>query len=188
MKGLSNVVAVVAFGTLLGASAVHAQGAEFSLGGGIGIPTGSFDNTNKTGWMGLAAVSFVPNGAPVGIQIDGQYQQYKFDGGGSSKERFLIGTANVVFKFKTSEESAFRPYLIGGGGVYNFKATGATTVGGVTSTTGSTTKFGLNGGAGFDFKTGGVGLFAESRFHDVFSSGENLKFIPITVGIRFGGS
>jgi len=188
MKGLTKVVAVLVVGTLISAPALRAQGAEFSLGGGVGIPTGTFDNTNKTGWMGLAAISFVPNGSPVGIQFDGQYQQYKFDGGGSSKERFLIGTGNLVFKFKTAEGSAFRPYLIGGGGVYNFKATGATTIGGVTSTTGSTTKFGINAGAGFDFKTGGVGLFAESRFHDVFTSGGNLKFIPITVGIRFGGS
>jgi hypothetical protein len=188
MKGLKKVVAAVALGTLLSAPAARAQGAEFSLGGGLGVPTGNFDNTNKLGWMGLAAISFVPNGAPVGIQIDGQYQQYKFDGGGSSKERFLIGTANVVFKFKTSDQSVFRPYLIGGGGVYNFKDTGATTVGGVTSTAGSTTKFGLNAGAGFDFKAGGAGLFVESRFHDVFTAGSDRTFVPITVGIRFGGS
>jgi hypothetical protein len=188
MKGLSKVVAALSVATLLAAPALRAQGAEFSLGGGVGIPTGTFDNTAKMGWMGLAAVSFVPNGAPVGIQFDGQYQQYKFDAGGSLKDRFLIGTANVVFKFKTSEESAFRPYLIGGGGVYNLKTTGATSVGGVTSTTGSTTKFGVNAGAGFDFKAGSAGLFVESRFHDVFTSGSNVKFIPITVGIRFGGS
>jgi hypothetical protein len=188
MRVLSKGIAVLAVSMLLSAPALRAQGAEFSLGGGVGIPTGAFDNTNKLGWMGLAAVSFVPEGSPVGIQFDGQYQQYKFDGGGSAKERFLIGTGNVVFKFKSSEGTAFRPYLIGGGGVYNYKATGATTVGGVTSTTGSTTKFGLNAGAGFDFKAGAAGLFAEARFHDVFSPGENLKFIPITVGIRFGGS
>jgi outer membrane protein with beta-barrel domain len=183
-KGFAALTAV----TLLGAPALRAQGAEFSLGGGLGIPLGTFDDFAKMGWMGLAAVSFVPNGSPVGIQFDGQYQQYKFDGGGSFKERFLIGTGNVVFKFKTSEESAFRPYLIGGGGVYNVKDTRSTTVGGVTSTNGSTTKFGLNAGAGFDIKAGGAGLFVEGRFHDVFTSGENTKFIPITVGIRFGGS
>lgn len=188
MRGLSKGVAALALATLLSAPAVHAQGAEFSLGGGLGIPLGTFDNAAKMGWMGLAAVSFVPNGFPLGIQIDGQYQQYKFDGGGSLKDRFLIGTGNLVYKFKTSAESAFRPYLIGGGGVYNVKTTGATSIGGITSTTGSVTKFGLNGGAGFDFKAGAVGLFAEARFHDVFTPGANLKFVPITVGVRLGGS
>jgi hypothetical protein len=188
MRGLVKSAAAVALGMLLSASTARAQGAEFSLGGGLGIPLGTFDDAAKMGWMGLAAVSFVPNGSPVGIQFDGQYQQYKFDGGGSFKERFLIGTGNIVFKFKTSEESTFRPYLIGGGGVYNVKDTRSTTVAGVTSTNGSVTKFGLNAGAGFDVKAGGAGLFVEGRFHDVFTAGSNVKFIPITVGIRFGGN
>ena len=186
MRGLLKGVAALTLGTLLAAPALRAQGAEFSLGGGVGIPLGTFDDAAKMGWHGLAAVSFVPNGAPVGIQIDGQYQQFKLDGFTDTKERFLMGTANVVFKFKTSEESTFRPYLIGGGGVYNLKTTGNVTPG--TLFEGGVTKFGINAGAGFDFKAGGAGLFLEGRFHDVFTSGENVKFIPITVGIRFGGS
>jgi hypothetical protein len=186
MKGFSRGITALAVGMLLGAPALRAQGAEFALGGGIGVPTGTFDDAVKTGWHGLAAVSFVPNGWPVGIQIDGQYQQYKFDGSSSLKERFLIGTANIVFKFKSSEESKVRPYLIGGPGVYNLKATGTNDIGALTS--GGTTKLGFNAGVGFDFKAGGAGLFVESRFHNVFTSGPNTKFIPITLGIRLGGS
>jgi hypothetical protein len=186
MKGLSKGLAALTVGMLLGAPALRAQGAEFALGGGIGVPTGTFDDAAKIGWHGLAAISFVPNQWPVGIQVDGQYQQYKLDGFSDTKERFIMGTANLVFKFKTSEESAFRPYLIGGGGVYNFKQTGSADPGQILE--GGTTKFGINAGAGFDFKAGGAGLFIEGRFHDVFSPGDNLQFIPITVGIRFGGS
>ena len=188
MRGIAKGFAIVAVGMLLGAPALRAQGAEFSLGGGLGIPLGDFDDAAKMGWMGLGAVSFVPNGSPVGIQIDAQFQQYKFDGGGDLKDRFLIGTGNAVFKFKTSEESTFRPYLIGGGGVYNIKTTGTDDVGGVIDTDNSTTKFGLNAGAGFDFKAGSAGLFVEGRFHNVFTPGSDVKFIPITVGIRFGGN
>jgi Outer membrane protein beta-barrel domain len=186
MRGLAKGIAALAAGMLLAAPALHAQGAEFALGGGVGIPTGTFDNAVKTGWHGLAAVSFVPNGWPVGIQIDGQYQQYKFDGSASLKERFIMGTANIVFKFKSSEESKVRPYLIGGPGIYNMKATGTDDIGNLTS--GGTTKFGFNAGVGFDFKAGGAGLFIESRFHNVFVSGADTKFIPITLGIRLGGS
>jgi hypothetical protein len=185
MKGLTKVVAALTVGTLLGTSALQAQGAEFALGGGVGFPLGSFDDVAGTGWHGLAAISFVPNGAPVGIQFDGQYQQYSMNGPSSLKERFLMGTGNIVFKFKTSDQSTFRPYLIGGGGVYNFKTTGSADPGDIIE--GGTTKFGINLGAGFDFKAGGAGLFIESRFHDVFTSGENLKFLPVTIGIRFGG-
>jgi hypothetical protein len=173
---------------LLAAPALRAQGAEFALGGGAGFPLGSFDDAAKVGWHGLGAVSFVPNGWPVGIQIDGQYQQYKFDGSESLKDRFIMGTGNLVFKFKSSEESKVRPYLIGGGGVYNMKATGTNDLGTLVDTENSTTKFGLNAGAGFDFKAGGAGLFIEGRFHDVFTEGEDVKFIPVTLGIRFGGS
>ncbi|HEV2084004.1 MAG TPA: hypothetical protein VGR09_02905, partial [Gemmatimonadales bacterium] len=117
MRVFTKGFAALTVATLLGAPALRAQGAEFSLGGGVGFPMGSFNDVAKTGWHGLAAVSFVPNGSPVGLQFDGQYQQFKLDAGTSSglKERIIMGTANVVFKFKTSEGSTFRPYLIGGG-------------------------------------------------------------------------
>jgi len=190
MRGLSRGIAALAVGMLLGAPALHAQGAEFSLGGGIGIPLDQFDDAAKLGWHGLAAVSFVPNGWPVGIQIDGSYQQFNLDdtafpGFSGLKNRFIMGTGNIVFKFKSSEESSFRPYLIGGGGVYNSKITGSDDPGDVIP--GGETKFGINAGAGFDIKTSGIGLFVEGRFHDVFTDGPNTKFIPITLGVRFGG-
>jgi hypothetical protein len=186
MRNLSKSLAALTCGMLLGAPVLRAQGAEFALGGGVGFPTGNFDNAVKTGWHGLVGVSFVPNGWPVGIQIDGQYQQYKFDGSASLKDRFIMGTGNIVFKFKSSDQSKVRPYLIGGPGIYNIKATGTNDIGNLT--TGGTTKFGFNAGVGFDFKAGGAGLFLESRFHNVFTSGADVKFIPVTLGIRLGGS
>jgi hypothetical protein len=192
MRGLIKGAAALALGMLLSAPTARAQGAEFALGGGLGVPLGDFDDSGaKLGWHGLAAISFVPEGWPVGIQVDGSYQQFSLEDGGfpgftGLKNRVLMGTGNVVFKFKTSDESTFRPYLIGGGGVYNTKVTGADDPGDVLP--GGETKFGLNAGAGFDFKAGGAGLFIEGRFHNVFTDDSNMQFIPITVGIRFGGS
>lgn len=185
---------VVAFALTLGlgAAPLYAQGAEFSLGGGVGFPLSDFDDIANMGWHGLAGISFVPTGWPIGIQIDGQYQQYKLDEDvvlrDDLKDRLILGTANIVYKFKTSEGSTFRPYLIGGGGVYNLKTTGADDVSGVVDTDNSETKFGINAGAGFDFKAGSIGLFLEGRFHDVFfSDSPDLRFIPVTVGVRLGG-
>jgi hypothetical protein len=174
---------------LLSAPAVRAQGAEFALGGGVGVPLGDFDDAAKLGWHGLAAVSFVPDGWPVGIQFDGSYQQFGLDDTGGFtglKTRFIQGTGNVVFKFKTSDESTFRPYLLGGVGVYNGKTTADDDPGDVLG--GGETDFGINAGVGFDFKAGGAGLFLEGRFHNIFTSGSNTRFIPITLGIRFGGN
>lgn len=192
MRVVSKSVAALALGMLVGASAARAQGAEFSLGGGASIPLSTFGDFAKTGFNGMVAVSFAPSSFPLGIQIDGMYQRLKNEdiipGGRSSQ--ILQGTGNLIYKFKTSEESTFRPYLIGGAGIYNFKQVSGDDVAGPgVGNTGSTgTDFGLNGGAGFDFKAGSIGLFLEGRFHNVFTDGEDVKFIPITVGIRLGGN
>lgn len=189
---VTKALGALAIGLLVSASSLHAQGVEFSLGGGLGVPLGDTSDRDKLGWHGLAGLSFVPTGWPVGIQVDGQFHQFKLDDavqppGGKLKDRLIFGTGNIVYKFKTSETSSIRPYLIGGGGVYNLKTTGAGNLGTVLGTDNSTTKFGLNAGAGFDFKAGSVGLFIEGRFHDVFTDGTDYRFIPITLGLRFGG-
>jgi hypothetical protein len=182
-----GVMALLA-GSLATARVAHAQegtGVEFGLGGGIDLPLGNFDDAAKMGFHGIGEVSFIPNAWPVGIQIDGNYSRFSDDTPLDVKFQMIYGTANIVYKFKSSEDAKFRPYLIGGGGVYNFKATGddVPDIG-----DNSVTKFGLNAGAGFDIKAGSAGLFVEGRFHDIFTEGENTKFIPITVGVRFGGS
>src|SRR3954464_4723323 len=76
MKVLAKSVAVLTLGMLLATPSLKAQGVEFGLGGGVGVPLGDFDDTSKLGWHGLAELSFVPNGWPVGIQFDGSYQQF----------------------------------------------------------------------------------------------------------------
>jgi hypothetical protein len=183
MRGLSIGAAALALGLLLGAPAAHAQ-AEFSIGGGVGIPLGDFDDAAKLGWQGTAAVSFAPQNAPIGFQIDGSYAQYSDDSPLDIKSQFIYGTANAVYRFATAQDSRFHPYIIGGAGVYNLKPTGDDVIG----DPGSETKFGINAGAGFDIKAGGAGLFVEGRFHNIFTEGSNTTFIPINVGIRLGGS
>jgi opacity protein-like surface antigen len=168
--------------SMLGAPALRAQGAEFSIGGGVGVPLGNFDDVVKIGWQGTAAVSFVPRNLPVGIQVDGTFSQFGDESPLDIKSQLIYGTVNAVYRFVTSESSRLRPYLIGGGGVYNSKSTGGDALGG------STTKFGINAGAGVDFKAGSAGVFLESRFHDVFFAGPNVQFLPINLGVRFGGS
>ena len=189
MRGILGGAAVVALGMLLSAPAVRAQGAEFSLGGGATIPMGAFSDEAKTGFHGLVAVSFAPSSFPLGIQIDGMYQRLKQDDSfvGDRSIQFLQGTANLIYKFKTSEDSQFRPYLIGGVGLYNAKLVGGDDVA-VPGEGNTETDFGLNAGAGFDIKAGGIGLFLEGRFHDVLTEGEDARFIPITLGIRLGGN
>jgi opacity protein-like surface antigen len=180
MKALAGLTAL-AVSLLPGVPAVSAQDAEFTLGAGVAVPLGDFDDVVKIGWQGMAGVSFSPRSLPVGIHVDGTFSQFGDESPLDIKSQLIYGTVNAVYRFESSEASSFRPYLIGGGGIYNSKETGSDAL------SGSTTKFGVNAGAGVDFNVGGAGLFVEGRFHDIFVEGPNLQFFPINVGIRFGG-
>jgi opacity protein-like surface antigen len=176
-KGITTVTLAL----VLGANPLRAQGVEFSLGAGVGIPLGNFDDVVKVGWQATGAVSFAPRNLPVGIQVDATFSRFSDETPADVSNQLVYGTANAVYRFTSSDESRFRPYLIGGLGVYNSKLTGSDAL------DDSSTKFGFNAGAGFDFKAGGAALFLEGRFHNVFVSGPNVEFFPINVGVRFGG-
>jgi hypothetical protein len=179
---LGKAVAASAIAVALLASMAGAQTpVEFGLGAGISIPSGTTNDGLKSGWHGTALVQFKPAASPVGLQVDGSYNHLGFDGVGGKYE-VINGTANAVYTFSVAPETQFRPYLIGGGGVYNLKAKPDV---GFSS---SDTKFGINVGAGFNIRTSGIGVFVEGRFHNVFVPGSDFHYIPITVGVRFGGS
>ena len=182
VRGLM-ILGVVAVGSA--ASAQAQMPVSFGIGGGVTIPAGSTSDALKTGWHGLALVRFKPAASPVGFQIDGMYQRLSFDAAlPDGYVQVINGTANAVFSFPVSEETRFRPYIIGGVGVYNSKA--KFDVGPDGS---GETDFGFNAGAGFDISFGGGTFFAEGRFHNVFvSDADDTKLIPITVGVRFGGN
>lgn len=184
MSAIRSALLGAALAASVGAAPAVAQGAEFSLGGGLTLPLGNFDDAAKLGWHGMGAVSFVPENLPVGFQIDGSFSRLSDESPADIQSQLIYGTGNVIYKFKVAEDTKFRPYLIGGGGVYNVDAKGDDVPSGVESVT----KFGLNAGAGFDFKAGSAGVFLEGRFHNVFTEGDNLNFIPFTVGVRFGGT
>jgi opacity protein-like surface antigen len=182
MKGLLKGMAALGVVAALGATSAQAQGTRITagVGGGIAIPLGSYSDFTKTGWDVTGAVQFKPASSPVGFQIDGTYQENKFDPSSAGKDQWIYGTGNIVYWLPVSEETKIRPYLLGGGGVYHVKA--KPTVG----TSSSVTKFGLNAGAGFDLDfQNNIGLFIEGRFHNVFVQGSDAKFIPINVGLRF---
>ena len=166
--------------SLLASAPLQAQGAEFSLGGGLAVPLGTYDDIAKVGWQGTAALSFLSRSA-FGARIDGMYARFSTETADDIQSQLIHGTANVVYRFQGSRTTRLRPYLIGGGGIYNLKAVGDD------APEGSSTDLGINLGAGFDIGAGGARLFMEARWHNVFLEGGNIKFLPITLGIRFGG-
>lgn len=185
MSAIRSVVLGAVLLASVGAAPAVAQGAKFSVGGGLTLPLGDLGDGTSTGFHGMAGVGFQPANFPVGIQIDGMYNRLGLDDDVDGSFRIIQGTANAVYRFQTSEDTKIRPYIIGGVGLYNGKVSGDDIPDEFEE---SETDFGINGGAGFDFVAGSLSLFVEGRFHNVFTEGNSSNFIPITVGVRLGGS
>lgn len=181
MTRSARSAAVLLLGVLLLSAPLHAQGVGLTLGGGLAVPLGTYDEVVKLGWHGTAGLSFAAGSFPLGFRIDGTFAQFSDEIVPEIKTQVMNGTANAVYRFPSSGTTRFSPYVIGGLGVYNTKASGEG------APEGSATEAGINLGAGFDIRAGGAGLFVEARWHNMFLEGENLKFLPITLGIRFGG-
>jgi hypothetical protein len=151
---------------------------EIAVGGGATEPTGDFGNAAKLGWHGLATVTVFPSGGVLGIQATGFYGQNNFDPGGG-KWKLAAGLAELRLNMRTT--AAFKPYFTAGGGVVNYKAALSS------GPTASQTKGAVDGGLGVAYSAGGDGgIFLQLRYINVFASGSDLNFIPITIGAHFG--
>lgn len=179
MKGLMKGAAIAAVALALGTGAAQAQIAQFGVGGGVSIPTGDAGDALNTGFHGGAHVRLSPPALPVAFQIDGLFQRFGTDADDVNFQSLSV-TGDVVWTLPSAPATPVKPYLLGGVGLYNYKFTGDGVPAGFDE---STTDFGINVGAGFNF---GKKLFAEARFHRVFTDGDSdLNIIPITVGLRF---
>ena len=183
MKRMIRGVAV-GLAVALSAQAAHAQaGLSLGIGGGAVVPTGTLADFSKTGWNATLSARVKPAVSPLGFQVDGFYNRLSLDGV-DGNTRVLGGTANALFSLPGA---IVHPYLTGGVGVYNMKAT----VDGVGS--GSDTKFGLNGGVGMDLGVGPAKFYAEGRLHAIMKGSVDSQtleettayMIPLTVGLRW---
>jgi opacity protein-like surface antigen len=97
--------------------------------------------------------------------------------------QIINGTVDAVYSLTWSTDTPIRPYIFAGGGVYNVKPVGDDVLEG----TDGDTKFGINAGAGFDYRASdNLGIFLESRFHLSFTDPDNINVLPISVGVRIG--
>jgi hypothetical protein len=200
MKRILTGAAVLGF-SLLASGAVAAQDAvsrspvQFGVMGGVTFPVGNSSDAVKTGWNAGALLNFGFANSPVGLRVDGSWNQmnYKNTSGldlSGVHLRLLDATADAVFNVGTRSPTQF--YVLGGVGVYNFKTTGSNN--NFDFSSGSTTKFGLNGGVGVKFTAGPLAPFLEARYHYVFSgdsfnnnnSGSSaFQMVPISIGLTF---
>jgi hypothetical protein len=145
----------------------------------------------STGYDIAAHIGFKPALSPVGLRVEGMFNQFDLKGTGTDfKAKILAGTANLVI-MSSAAPGSMRPYFIGGAGVYNLKLSSSS----LNASSDSETKFGLNGGAGLDLALSGINVFAEARYHHVFSKDDatganNTAFVPLVVwplALQYGG-
>ena len=182
---MKSMLRGVAFGLAVAMSAQAAQAQSnlsLGIGGGAVIPTGSMADFSKTGWNATLTARVKPGVSPVGFQLDGFYNRFGFDGI-DGNTRILGATANALFSLPGA---VAHPYVIGGLGMYNMKAT-------VGDVSGSDTKFGVNGGLGVDVGVGPAKFYAEGRLHAIMKGSVDSQsleettayMVPLTVGLRW---
>jgi hypothetical protein len=151
-------------------AAAQAQGATFGVGAG-----GLFYLEEGAGGPDFGATGLVGFGGggerPIGFRIDGTYVP------SSDFADYAMFLAGVVYTFKTSPDSKFHPYLIGGGGlIINF----------ITDDTDLDAA--IHAGAGFNYQTSGrIKPFVEARFINEFVTGGSFKMLQVLAGVKFGG-
>ena len=181
MKHMRNAVEGLSLGLVATAGLAGAQemggtrAVQFGIGAGATVPVGDVGDAFGTGFHIMGSLGFQPAAMPVGFRLDATWISLGAEGNSSADDlRVISGTANAVLTIANS--GGVKPYVLGGVGVYNFDAGGD-----------SETKFGLNGGGGFEFPLAGFSTFAEARFHHVFMDDgqDGLQLIPIMFGIKF---
>jgi opacity protein-like surface antigen len=175
---------LVASGFLMAVAAAPAAAQArgyIGFGAGAAIPTGDFADTHKVGWLGQVIGGITGPSGRLGGRIDGDYSRHSLKGTTGGHTALFGANADVVLNFGTTASKA-RPYVLAGVGFYNVKST----VTGVGST--SDTKGAFNGGAGVNIKTSGnMAVYLEGRFVSVRAEGGSANFIPLSIGLRWGG-
>ena len=199
MKRSVLAVAALALATAALSSTAQAQMAAparpFTVGvsAGASIPTGDLSDKStggaQTGFNVNGIIGYEPSTMPFGLRGEVMYNRFAVDknltGGVSANYSVLGGNVDALFSLGTG--AGVRPYLIGGIGYSQLKAS-ANQSGASASV--SKSGIGFNGGIGFKFPLGELSTFAEARYHYVNTKDDNLgspnaSFVPISFGILF---
>lgn len=174
----SRNTAVLALALCLAwAPAAHAQSmTSIGIAAGATIPTGDFGNQTQTGYHGMVTLDVHPPLAPIGMRLDGMFNELDYKAGltASGKAHIWAATANIVL----NPSGFVGPYAIGGLGVYHqvFPTTGL-------AQAHTNDHAGVNAGIGFRFGLTGFYAFAEARYHKVLD--QPTQFVPISFGLVF---
>ena len=204
-----SIVAVLTLALVpaLAAQTDNGRFVHFGALAGVTSPVGQVaDYTHRD--MNLGAL--ITLGAPMSrwsVRVDGQWQRLAARQPYNSASLLCVpchppiqpdAQSYRVFDVTTSAVYNLTPasltdvYLIAGAGVYNESQYDPNS-----RTSASSTRMGINGGAGVRFRLSGLQPFVELRYHNMIGShsfefangaynpARNIQFIPLSVGLVF---
>ena len=168
---------------LLAAAPLHAQRpVALGIAGGVSLPQGTFGDGVDMGWRALVTLAVSSPMHPLGLRIDGAYDQFDFGGGAAvalrgGRQTITSGTLNATYRLPMTR-SALSPYLIGGLGAHHLACAGGVSCGG-------TTRFGWSAGLGTKLTGLHLRTFIEARIQTVSLGGSDARYFPVTFGLLF---
>jgi hypothetical protein len=152
------------------------------ISAGASLPSGDLANTASSGYNVAGHLYFNPSKTSrIGTRFDLGYDNWSPKNNADATLRSLAVVANVIAK-SGNNTSTYRPYVIGGVGIFKTKVEfrGA---GGIALDESS--DVGGQLGAGVDIPLAGFTTFIEARYVMVSRSPSSWSYIPVTVGLHF---
>ena len=165
----------------------------------VGVGTGTNITTNTLRDLGYASALHVQvpigwsrRGNLLGIRTEWAIQRLegRARGGFTNLDpQIYSGVAMLTLDLPLTAAKNTAFYLMGGGGVYQFRNIGATSsltasFPGIDQTSKSEVKWGLTGGAGLEVHViGASSLYLQTAFTNVSAEGRNLSWMPLNIGV-----
>jgi opacity protein-like surface antigen len=207
MRGRSFAGAVLAVLISRSASAQQVRW-SFKLGGGLTVPTRSYNTYVNEDWHGQLGAAYFPRGGKAGVSVEFNrsstgIDQHFLDSLGATEGSSRLWSLTLNGITKVLQRGRIAPYVIGGAGYYNrtVEFNGATTLipiddpwwsgtdipAGSALNSYSKNSFGVNAGAGVAYTLArGGAVFLEGRYHHAFSDPVDSQVLAIVVGVMFG--
>ena len=194
MKSISRLCLVAVALAIAPVATAHAQFRGIA-GAGLSFPMGDFADENGGGAQSgggnfLVGAEWLPTGQNFGLRVDGDYTRFCTtfcdETGGDLDVKYQVLNANLsgILDLPVGTTGNVHPYLLAGAGIYRHRLHGDDVA---SAADDAVTDFGLSAGLGLNVQVGRIGLFAEGRFHNVLADGDDLQYVPVTLGVRLGG-
>ncbi len=149
---------------------------HFIVGGGLSKPSSNLSDLVDSGYHGRLGIQAGFPLFPLAFRVEGDANRFPATNSSSGHATIVAGTASAVLSLGGVGIS---PYVVGGLGKYRTSFSSELGLGGATTDTGYHLGVGISAGIL------GFGGFVEARWVNISASGGNLRYFPITVGLRF---